>query len=272
MLYSSTDHQTTSPSSSSNKSSTITNNSQPSSLAYVYDANSSSAPFKIREKSTSSVTVVSSDSSMSYWSNPIQMVDRAPSNVMLQPQQPHIQQSIIADILNMEDHHYNVRNTSFLSSSVPSENTTFTTVHLSRQPLSFEGNKISSAPSSPTRHRSRSQSFSTQPPQEDSSSLKHLLTNLMNGESSYLDQTEDVKLVRRWVKFNGQVYLANFILVLLSDGLCAVVICKDDPEKVYIIKKKKKESTFFFFYLICYSNRMAVIILLQPLGSPCQVK
>jgi hypothetical protein len=70
----------------------------------------------------------------------------------------------------------------------------------------------------------------------------------MNGESSYLDQTEDVKLVRRWVKLNGQVYLANFILVLLSDGLCAVVICKDDPEKVYIIKKKKERIDLFFFF------------------------
>lgn len=212
----------------------MTNNSQPSSLAYVYDANSSSAPFKIREKSTSSVTVVSSDRSMAYWTNPIQMVERAPSNIMLQPQNPHIQQSMISDILNMEDHTHNTHNPSFLSSSVPSENTTFTTVHLSRQPLSFEDNKISSAPSSPTRHRSRAQSFSTQhqSPQEDTFSLKHMLTNLMNGESNYLDQAEDVKLVRRWVMLDGQVYLANFILVLLSDGLCAVVICKDDPEKV----------------------------------------
>jgi hypothetical protein len=196
------------------------------------------------------------------------MIDRAPSNIMLQPQQPHIQQSIIADILNMEDHRSNARNLSFLSSSVPSENTTFTTVHLSRQPLSFEGNKISSAPSSPTRHRSRSQSFSTQQsPQEDSSSLKHMLTNLMNGESSYLDQAEDVKLVRRWVKLNGQVYLANFILILLNEGLCAVVICKDDPEKV--IEGSRKKNRICTYNPL---NRMAVLIVPLHLGSLYQVK
>ncbi|GAN08674.1 hypothetical protein MAM1_0217c08189 [Mucor ambiguus] len=236
----------TSTKSETSASNTANSSSQPSSLAYVYDANSSSAPFKIREKSASSVTVVSSDSSISYWSNPLTKnssiqahhlvapmkameLDRIPANVM-QPQHhnPQLQQSMIADILNADD---NTNNMSFLSSSVPSEsttatsNTTATTYSQQRNPFQ----RVSSAPSSPT-HRSRSQSVSTTAGGEDSS-LKHLLTNLINGETSYLDQTEDVKLVRRWVKLDGHIYLANFLLILLSDGLCAVVVCKDDPEK-----------------------------------------
>lgn len=210
----------------------------------MYDANSSSAPFKIREKSASSVTVVSSDSSISYWSNPLSNsglqahhlitpmkaieIDRIPANV-LQPQHHnhHLQQSMIADILNVDDINNNM---SFLSSSVPSEstaaasNTTATTYSSLLTPFQ----RVSSAPSSPT-HRSRSQSLSTT---TEDSSLKHLLTNLINGETSYLDQTEDVKLVRRWVKLDGHIYLANFLLILISDGLCAVVVCKDDPDKV----------------------------------------
>ncbi|CAO0802292.1 unnamed protein product [Mucor circinelloides] len=236
----------TSTKSETSASHTTNSSSQPSSLAYVYDANSSSAPFKIREKSASSVTVVSSDSSISYWSNPLtnssniqahsmaapmkaMEIDRIPANV-LQPQHHNhqLQQSMIADILNVDDH---TNTMSFLSSSVPSEsttatsNTTATTYSQQRNPFQ----RVSSAPSSPT-HRSRSQSLSTTAGGEDSS-LKHLLTNLINGETSYLDQTEDVKLVRRWVKLDGHIYLANFLLILISDGLCAVVVCKDDPDK-----------------------------------------
>lgn len=157
-------------------------------------------------------------------------IDRIPANV-LQPQHHNhqLQQSMIADILNVDDH---TNTMSFLSSSVPSEsttatsNTTATTYSQQRNPFQ----RVSSAPSSPT-HRSRSQSLSTTAGGEDSS-LKHLLTNLINGETSYLDQTEDVKLVRRWVKLDGHIYLANFLLILISDGLCAVVVCKDDPDKV----------------------------------------
>ncbi|KAF1804336.1 hypothetical protein V8B55DRAFT_1564493 [Mucor lusitanicus] len=238
----------TSTKSETSASNTTNSSSQPSSLAYVYDANSSSAPFKIREKSASSVTVVSSDSSISYWSNPLtnssnsiqahhlvapmkaMEIDRIPANVM-QPQHhnPQLQQSMIADILNADD---NTNNMSFLSSSVPSESTTATsnttaTTYSQQQRNPFQ--RVSSAPSSPT-HRSRSQSVSTTAGGEDSS-LKHLLTNLINGETSYLDQTEDVKLVRRWVKLDGHIYLANFLLILITDGLCAVVVCKDDPDK-----------------------------------------
>lgn len=161
-------------------------------------------------------------------------IDRIPANVM-QPQHHNLQlqQSMIADILNADD---NTNNMSFLSSSVPSEsttatsNTTATTYSQQRNPFQ----RVSSAPSSPT-HRSRSQSVSTTAGGEDSS-LKHLLTNLINGETSYLDQTEDVKLVRRWVKLDGHIYLANFLLILMSDGLCAVVVCKDDPDKVTVLK------------------------------------
>ncbi|KAI8638267.1 hypothetical protein BD408DRAFT_423260 [Parasitella parasitica] len=243
-------NSTTAASSSSLKSETSTSNttnssSQPSSLAYVYVATSSSAPFKIREKSTSSVTVVSSDSSVSYWSNPLSNsslqahhlvapmkameIDRTPANV-LQPQHHNhqLQQSMIADILNGDE---NNNNLSFLSSSVPSESTTATSNTIATtysHPMdSFQG--VSSAPSSPT-HRSRSQSISTTGGEDFS--LKHLLTNLINGETNYLDQTEDVKLVRRWVKLDGHIYLANFLLVSISDGLCAIVVCKDDPDKM----------------------------------------
>lgn len=241
---------TVSPSSTKSETSatnTTTSSSQPSSLAYVYDANSSSAPFKIKEKSASSVTVVSSDSSISYWSNPLSNnnnvqtthhliapmkameIDRIPANV-LQPEHhnPQLQQSLIADILNVDD---NTNNMSFLSSSVPSESitTTSNTTSTLYGHLMSPFQRVSSAPSSPT-HRSRSQSLSTATGED--SSLKHLLTNLINGETSYLDQTEDVKLVRRWVKLDDHIYLANFLLILISDGLCAVVVCKDDPDKV----------------------------------------
>ncbi|KAI8092410.1 uncharacterized protein B0P05DRAFT_583654 [Gilbertella persicaria] len=203
-------NHTSSPSSSKSEASSIQ-----SSLAYVYDANSNTAPFKIREKSASSVTVVSSDSSISYWSTPlvhtIKTPQRVPSNVLKPHHQLH--PSMISDILNMDEPY-----TSFLSSSVPSQVT----------PISPKSpTLISSAPSSPTHSRSRSISLS----QEDFS-LKHLLTNLIKGETSYLDQTEDVKLVRRWVKLDGHVYLANFILVLIHQELCAIVVCKDDPERI----------------------------------------
>ncbi|CEP19876.1 hypothetical protein [Parasitella parasitica] len=240
---------TTAGSPSSTKSETSTCNttnssSQPSSLAYVYDASSSSAPFKIREKSASSVTVVSSDSSISYWSNPLSNsslqahhliapmkaleIDR-PANVLQPRHHNHqLQQSMIADILNADDNY----SMSFLSSSVPSESTTATsnTIATTYSHLMNPFQGVSSAPSSPT-HRSRSQSMSTTGGED--SSLKHLLTNLINGETSYLDQTEDVKLVRRWVKLDGHIYLANFLLVSISEGLCAVVVCKDDLDKVY---------------------------------------
>lgn len=225
-----------SPTSSTNSATTTTSSSHQSSLAYVYDANSSSTPFKIREKSASSVTVVSSDSSISYWSNPItnnlthHLVKsplndmRTPSNLMLP--NTHLKPQAIADVLNMDDHQYNMP---FLSSSVPSDSTTQTTkATASFNPFDYD--KILSAPSSPT-HRSRSQSLSSN--NNEDSSLKHMLTNLINGETSYLDQADDVKLVRRWIKVDGRVYLANFIIILLSDGLCSVVVCKDDPDKVY---------------------------------------
>jgi hypothetical protein len=156
-------------------------------------------------------------------------IDRIPANV-LQPQHHNhqLQQSMIADILNVDD---NTNNLSFLSSSVPSESTTATsnTTATAYSSLLNSFQRVSSAPSSPT-HRSRSQSLSTTTGED--SSLKHLLTNLINGETSYLDQTEDVKLVRRWVKLDGHIYLANFLLILINDGLCAVVVCKDDPDKV----------------------------------------
>jgi hypothetical protein len=203
----------------------------------VYDANSSAAPFKIREKSASSVTVVSSDSSISYWSNPLSNnlthhlinnsnENRTPSNVLIPSQS---RQQSISDILNMDGNYSN--NNSFLSSSVPSESTITTTTKLSFDSFSNHSNQLlSSAPSSPTHTRSRSQSLSSNN-NEDSPSLKNILSNLINGESTYLDQQEDVKLIRRWVKLDGHVYLANFIIILLSNGLCSIVICKDDPEK-----------------------------------------
>ncbi|KAI8067412.1 hypothetical protein BDF21DRAFT_345656 [Thamnidium elegans] len=220
---------------SSNSATTTTSSSHQSSLAYVYDANSSSTPFKIREKSASSVTVVSSDSSISYWSNPLSnnlthhlikspLHDtRTPSNVLI----PQLKQQAISDVLNNDDYSNSIP---FLSSSVPSDSTTQTTkATASFNPFDHDG--ISSAPSSPV-HRSRSHSLSSNNNNSnEDSSLKHMLTNLINGEASYLDQTEDVKLVRRWIKLDGHVYLANFILILLSDGLCSVVVCKDDPEK-----------------------------------------
>jgi hypothetical protein len=227
----------------------------------VYDANSSSAPFKIREKSASSVTVVSSDSSISYWSNPLSnnlthhlvnsptptpptrppglIETRTPSNVLIPNQN---RQQSISDILNIDGPYSNTttssnnNSSSFLSSSVPSESTITTTklsfdsFRSSNNNNSNSNDRILSAPSSPTHNRSRSQSFSSNT--NEDSSLKHILANLINGESGYLDQTEDVKLIRRWVKLDGHVYLANFILIMLSDGLCSVVICKDDPEKV----------------------------------------
>lgn len=154
--------------------------------------------------------------------------NRTPSNVLI-PNNQSKQQSI-ADILNIDDNGMN--NMSFLSSSVPSDSTTATTkATASFNSFDFHNNdRVASAPSSPT-HRSRSQSLSSNTNNEDSS-LKHILANLINGETSYLDQTEDVKLVRRWVKLDGHVYLANFIIILLSNGLCSIVVCKDDPEKV----------------------------------------
>lgn len=199
----------------------------------------------MREKSASSVTVVSSDSSVS-WSNPPPLLynslvshlssstsspsppsrlktrsvheTRTPSNVMPQNYQPH--PDSVSNILN---------GACYLSSSVPSETTLF----------SYEKiNPILSAPSSPTT-RSRSQSISAQ---SDDSSLKHMLTNLMNGETGYVDQADDVKLVRRWVKLEGHVYLANIILVLSNAELCSVIVCRDDPDKV--MKKR----------FMCYYN------------------
>jgi hypothetical protein len=59
-----------------------------------------------------------------------------------------------------------------------------------------------------------------------------MLTNLINGETGYVDQADDVKLVRRWVKLEGHVYLANIILVLSNAELCSVIVCRDDPDKV----------------------------------------
>jgi hypothetical protein len=219
----------TTSSSSNNSSTTIRTTG--SSLAYVYDANSSSAPFKIREKSASSVTVVSSDS---YWSQvgasnskPTLLENsRLPANILI----PSKQQQSIADILNTDDTSVNI--SPFLSSSVPSESTASTTkaTALFNAYLNNNNDNIS-APSSPTTRRSRSQSVSSKSGNEDSS-LKHILSNLIsNNESSYLDQLDDVKLVRRWIKLNNQVYLANIIIILLNDGLCSVIICKDDPEK-----------------------------------------
>ncbi|CAO3704098.1 unnamed protein product [Rhizopus stolonifer] len=206
-----------------------------SSLAYVYNT-SSSSPFKIKEKSPSSVTVVSSDSSTSYWCSPlsgksitaspkpatstaatISTIDtnetRPPSNaISLNPSYP-VNQSTIYDLLN-DNQEY------LLSGSAPSEPNMFPTFDQKTNP--------NSAPSSPVL-RSRSESFSNT---NKSGTLKHLLTNLMNGEPSYLDQTDDVKLVRRWIKLNGHVFLANIIIMHIHEGLCSVVVCKDDPEKL----------------------------------------
>ena len=245
-------NQNVSPASSSSNYATTANSSlYPSSLAYVYDASSTSAPFKIKEKSASSVTVVSSDSSISYWSNPLShnlthhLVtspprppndSRTPSNVLI-PNQNKKQQSI-SDILNGDgDFHYLDSNqdatTSFLSSSVPSESITNSKKSTFNTFNPFTKNNTSSAPSSPTHNRSRSQSFSSNTTNTNEDyTIKNILANLINGESTYLDQTEDVKLIRRWVKLDGHSYLANFIIIILSNGLCSVIVCKDDPEKV----------------------------------------
>ncbi|EIE87887.1 hypothetical protein RO3G_12598 [Rhizopus delemar RA 99-880] len=197
-----------------------------SSLAY-YNT-SSSSPFKIKEKSTSSVTVVSSDSSTSYWCSPLSgksiihksdttLDTRPPSNaISLNPSYSHNIQTSLFDIFNNDNQDY------LLSGSVPSEPNMF--------PSFEKKNNTNSAPSSPVL-RSRSDSFSSQTKKADT--LKRLLTNLMNGEPSYLDQTDDVKLIRRWIKLNGQVFLANLILIHLHEGLCSVIVCKDDPEKLY---------------------------------------
>ncbi|KAI8974746.1 hypothetical protein BDB01DRAFT_390655 [Pilobolus umbonatus] len=121
-------------------------------LAYEFDT-STSAPFKIKRKSNSSVTVVS-EPSISYWN-------------------PQVTHGV------------------HLSSSVPTP-TTFL--------------------------------------KEDDDSLKHRLRNLICGES-YMDQADDVKLMRRWIEVKGHVYLANIILVAISDEVCSIVVCKDDPDK-----------------------------------------
>lgn len=194
----------------------------------MYDANSSSTPFKIREKSASSVVTIISPSD-SYWHSPPSS-QRTPSNVFIPSSRQ--QQQNIADILNIDNN--NNSSTSFLSSSVPSESTTFTTKATALFNAYLENNsKNVSAPSSPTINRSRSQSFSSNnTTSNEDFSLKHILSNLINnGESSYLDQMEDVKLVKRWIKLNDKVYLANIIIIFLNDGLCSVILFQDDPEK-----------------------------------------
>ncbi|KAI9267398.1 hypothetical protein BY458DRAFT_490546 [Sporodiniella umbellata] len=200
-----------------------------SSLAYVY--NTSSSPFKIREKTSSSVTVVSSDSSAPYWCPPLTEKTtaplsklttttdtsefRPPSNaISLNPSYPDNAPTIY-DILN--DNNQDC----LLSGSVPSESNIFPAFEQKTNP--------NSAPSSPVL-RSRSGSLSSNT--NKSGALKHLLTNLMNGEPSYLDQTDDVKLVRRWIKLNDHAFLANIIIIHVYEGLCSVVVCKDDPEKL----------------------------------------
>ncbi|RCH91625.1 hypothetical protein CU098_006694 [Rhizopus stolonifer] len=139
---------------------------------------------------------------------------RPPLNaISLNPSYP-VNQSTIYDLLNDDNQEY------LLSGSAPSEPNMFPTFDQKTNP--------NSAPSSPVL-RSRSESFSNT---NKSGTLKHLLTNLMNGEPSYLDQTDDVKLVRRWIKLNGHIFLANIIIMHIHEGLCSVVVCKDDPEKL----------------------------------------
>ncbi|KAI8368954.1 hypothetical protein BD560DRAFT_129625 [Blakeslea trispora] len=190
-----------------------------SSLAYVYDA-SSTTPFKMREKSSSSATVVSSDSSVSYWT-PRMDLERVPSNVLRHPM--HTQ--AIADILlTMDD-------IPVLSSSVPSEG--LFPISPTRSDPTYCSSSFSSAPSSPT-HRSRSQSLLS-----EDSSLKHRLTHHLTkgGDQSYI---EDVKLVRRWIE-NGHAYLAHLVLVFLQSGLCVVVVYREEEsERVKSILSQKE--------------------------------
>ncbi|KAI9486794.1 MAG: hypothetical protein EXX96DRAFT_471668 [Benjaminiella poitrasii] len=211
-----TSYDLTSPSSSTTNSS-----SQPSSLAYVYDANSNSMPFRIREKATSSVTVISSD--LSFFSSTTQQHHSSPVKAL------DIHDRSSFDSPSMDD-------VSFLSSSLPPEDISSSDTSQKHQSLSMKNERTSSAPSSP-RLRSRSHSF-TNTTREDSS-LKHMLSSLINGELSHLDQIEDVKLIRRWLKIDGHICLANLIFVLLSEGLSAVVIYRDEVR----CKSEKKRYT-----------------------------
>ncbi|KAI8967918.1 hypothetical protein BDF20DRAFT_917168 [Mycotypha africana] len=260
---------------------TLNNASQPSSLTYMYaGSNSSNAPFKIKEKSASSVTVIAPESSsIPYWSNPfassvsssnysnythqhhIPSLNRTPSNVTTIPQDQHIQQLLISDLLNIDNNfnnHYHpqyntISSSSYLSSSLPSDttitsslnstNTVTTTTQLN------DNMSVLSTLSPIQRSRSHSLTTATSNATNTSTnnnedlSLRYLLTNLVNNEISYSDQIEDVRLLKRWVKLidNGtnssRLFYANILLIILSEGLSSVIIFGDNPQQAQMLNK-----------------------------------
>ncbi|KAI8147179.1 hypothetical protein BJV82DRAFT_598081 [Fennellomyces sp. T-0311] len=227
-VYATSSDSTPTPQASSSEAT-----SQKSSVTYVYDSSSITAPFKVKEKSSYSITVASSNCSTPSlsWSSPpmhnqllSRLTRRSPSKLHhpLIPKQEELPPN--AKIFHSEpndDEHC-------LSSSLPLEKSEFGGRRRSStpKPVLFQ----SSAPSSPA-IRSRSQSNAS-----TKQSLRNMFSSFLQQNDTHSDDEvpeNEGKVMSRWIKIGHRLVLCLILLIHLGDGLCAAIICRRDHDDTH---------------------------------------
>ncbi|KAL0089382.1 hypothetical protein J3Q64DRAFT_1637077 [Phycomyces blakesleeanus] len=211
--------------------------------SFAYISNTTSAPFKIRKKSSSATVMASASPVPSVsWSSPPPLI----YSHLLSHLPKHAQDSLSLDESRRpfrhdwsnSDENNLPRNATIkhrgissseristhqLSSSFPTETEFFMHKHELTQ---------SSAPSSPKVH-SRANSLAE--PLSTKGSVKSLLVTFLQGEEDKPppNETSDVEgmLVWRWMSTGDHVSLCSIFVTCVGDGLCAVVVSKEDDNK-----------------------------------------
>ncbi|KAI8381096.1 uncharacterized protein BYT42DRAFT_565226 [Radiomyces spectabilis] len=250
-------HETTSVNSTSlptlcTSSSTSDTPSQKSPFTFVYSSSSSAPPYKIREKTPSSVMVVPSNvSSPSIsWSSPPPLIYNRLLSQFSQRSSHTLSRFSSIDPLSIpsrvDSHHSSDTqlppNAAALyihpSSSNPvlSSTNNYMSNSLPSEPAAFLREQFplrSSTHSSPTT-RSRKNSFTEQIPSKDS--IKHLITNLLHSDPEDDTPDDDLwethgKVFRGWIKKEGQLFPCRIFLTSVSNEFCAMVVCRDDLDR-----------------------------------------
>ncbi|KAI9025924.1 hypothetical protein CLU79DRAFT_743764 [Phycomyces nitens] len=207
--------------------------------SFAYISNTTSAPFKIRKKSSSATVMASASPVPSVsWSSPPPLIyshllSHLPKHAQdsLSLDERHFRNDCQSDDSNLPRNatikHRGISSserisTHQLSSSFPTETEFFMHNHQLTQ---------SSAPSSPKVH-SRANSLAE--PLSTKGSVKSLLVTFLQGEEDKPPpETSDVEgmLVWRWMSTGDTISLCSIFVTGVGDGLCAVVVSKEDDNK-----------------------------------------
>ncbi|KAF7727800.1 hypothetical protein EC973_007031 [Apophysomyces ossiformis] len=237
--------------------------SQKSLLAYVYDA-SSSVPFKLREKSSSSVTLVSPHSATPSisWSSPPQPVynhllnhlprRRADSTVSLSrsdmvPRETSSSSSIptssdsmkASDIRPLESQLPPNAKARLINPSLSNKRISLSASHYLSSSVPSETGTFTykdalgqlSAPSSPTLH-SRRNSLTDNLSTKDTSRQRFISLLCGEDDKQHIQESADGEgeLTYKWVDCGNDISRCSIFISLVNEELCTVVIYKDDEK------------------------------------------